>query len=86
MSNIMLLEQIVLHQMCHLMNNDVAVIFFIKVIPPLSFVFRVEWKLFSQSVHALLVTSVGHISMPVYPHKKCSCCFTCLPILPQGLY
>lgn len=48
----MSLEQVVLHPMCPQRDNDVAVKFFVKVIP--SLFFRVEGKLFSNSVCVLL--------------------------------
>jgi len=83
MSNIMLSEQIVLHQQYQLMKSDVVIIFFIRVIPLLSAFFGVERKLFSQSVHALLVNFVRGISTPVCPQKIIKLFHVCVLISPQ---
>jgi len=77
----MFVEQTVFHQICHLMNNDVAVIFFIKVIPLLPLVFRVERKLFSRLVRALLVASVSKSHIQACLSSKKSCGFF-MPVFP----
>lgn len=85
----MLSEQIVLHQQYQLMKSDVVIIFFIRVIPLLSSFFGVERKLlsqsklFSQSVHALLVNFIRGISILVCPQKIIKLFYVCILISPQ---
>lgn len=85
----MLSEQIVLHQQYQLMKSDVVIIFFIRVIPLLSSFFGVERKLlsqsklFSQSVHALLVNFIRGISILVCPQKIIKLFHVCILISPQ---